>query len=198
MNVTGILLAAGHSRRFTHGNKLLYPLQPGQPTAIVSAQHLLAALPHSLAVVRPETPDLATLLSGIGMEVLLCQPEQQEMADSLAAAVRHVLLRPAPPDAVVVALADMPFIRPETIAAVAGQLAAGAHIAAPAYQGVRGHPVGFGRHFFTELASLTGDEGARSVLRRHAKEIRLLECDDPGILKDFDTWEELQRLLPQP
>ncbi|MCB5190831.1 nucleotidyltransferase family protein [Methylobacillus arboreus] len=197
MNITGILLAAGHSRRFTHGNKLLYPLQAGQPTALVSARNLIAALPHCLAVVRPGASELATLMEKAGLEVLACQPHEQEMADSLAAAVRHVVFQHSPPDAIVIALADMPFILPETIAAVAQKLAEGANIVAPTYQGLRGHPVGFSKRFYAELATLTGDEGARSVLRRHVEDIQLMECDDPGILQDFDTWEELQRLLPK-
>lgn len=197
MNITGILLAAGHSRRFTPGNKLLYPLQDNQPAALIAAQHLVAALPHSLAVVRPETPALADCLSGAGLEVLACQPDQQEMADSLAAAVRHLVFQPHPPDAIVVALADMPFILPHTITMIVDQLSVHTHnIVAPTYHGLRGHPVAFSKRFYAELATLTGDEGARSVLRRHAEDIVMLECDDPGILQDFDTWEELQRLLP--
>ncbi|MPS47530.1 nucleotidyltransferase family protein [Methylobacillus sp.] len=196
MKITAILLAAGHSRRFTHGNKLLYPLQGGEATAVVAARRLLAALPDCLAVVR--APALAQMLADCGLETLSCKPHEQMMADSLAAAVRHVVSRQRPPDAIVVALADMPFIRPDTIAAVAAQLATGARIAAPAYQGVRGHPVGFSHQLFAQLAALSGDEGARSVLQRHAQDIELVACDDPGILQDFDTWEELQRLLPAP
>ena len=43
MRIAGILLAAGHSRRFSHGNKLLYPLQDGLPTALIAARNLVAA-----------------------------------------------------------------------------------------------------------------------------------------------------------
>ena len=196
MRITGILLAAGHSRRFTHGNKLLYPLQDGLPTALVAARNLLTALPRSLAVVRPESPELAACLAEAGMEVLTCQPEQQEMADSLAAAVRHLVFHHTPPDAIVVALADMPFILPHTIATLVKSLATGAHIVAPIYQGLRGHPVGFSKRFYPALATLSGDEGARSVLRQHPEVMEMLDCDDPGILQDIDTWEQLQRYLP--
>ncbi len=194
MNIIGILLAAGHSRRFLHGNKLLHPLPSGLPIAQLAAQNLLAALPQSLAVVRAETPRLPALLRETGLDILTCEPDQQEMADSLAAAVRQVMFRATPPDAIVIALADMPFIRPETIATLAQQLASGVPIVAPTYQGLRGHPVGFSKRFYAELATLQGDEGARSVLRQHVDAITLVECDDPGILQDLDTWEDLQRL----
>lgn len=194
MNIVGILLAAGHSRRFLHGNKLLHPLPSGRPIAQLAAQNLLAALPQSLAVVRPETPKLQALLRETGLDILICEPDQQEMADSLAAAVRQVMFRSTPPDAIVIALADMPFIRPDTITTLAQHLASGVPIVAPTYQGLRGHPVGFSKRFYAELATLQGDEGARSLLRQHVEAIKLVECDDPGILQDLDTWEDLQRL----
>jgi molybdenum cofactor cytidylyltransferase len=64
---------------------------------------------------------------------------------------------------------------------------------APAYQGKRGHPVGFSAKFRSELEQLAGDEGARSILKRHADQIKLLECNDPGILADIDTPEDLRK-----
>ncbi|MCB5188928.1 nucleotidyltransferase family protein [Methylobacillus caricis] len=194
MRITGILLAAGHSRRFTRGNKLLQPLQADQPTAAVSAHNLITALPDSLAITRPEVPELAELMSSAGLRVLTCQAHEQEMADSLAVAVRHVSSRNPPPDAIVIALADMPFIHPQTIASIRQQLETDAGIVVPTYQQQRGHPVGFNKRFFAELADLNGDEGARSILRRHAQEIHFLECNDPGILQDIDTWEDMERL----
>ena len=73
-------------------------------------------------------------------------------------------LRAAPDaDGWLIALADMPFVRPETIRAVLAALAKGAAIAAPSYRGERGHPVGFARAFYEELSTLKGDAGAREL-----------------------------------
>ena len=109
------------------------------------------------------------------------------MGVSLAHAVRVT------PEATswIVALADMPFIRPETIRLVAERLDSGAALVAPAWRGERGHPVGFAARFRDELSALTGDAGARELLRSRRDELDLIECDDPGVLRDIDTPADL-------
>jgi molybdenum cofactor cytidylyltransferase len=91
----------------------------------------------------------------------------------------------------IVALADMPYVRVETILAIERALAAGARTVAPYYAGVRGHPVGFDASCASELLALDGDCGARAVLARHVP-LRI-EVDDAGILADIDTPGDLER-----
>jgi molybdenum cofactor cytidylyltransferase len=67
----------------------------------------------------------------------------------------------------------------------------GSPIAAPAYQGQRGHPVGFSAAFGGALRALHSDAGARELLQRHAAEITLIACDDAGTLADIDTPSDL-------
>jgi molybdenum cofactor cytidylyltransferase len=55
--------------------------------------------------------------------------------------------------------------------------------------GRRGHPVGFSAELFSELLSLTGDEGARRLLARYPAVG--VEVDDPGALMDIDTLADL-------
>jgi len=187
----GILLAAGYSKRFG-SNKLLQALpagspQAGTPIALAAARHLLEALPDSIAVVRPRAQKLGKLLRDAGCSTVVCKNAADGMGTSLAAGVR------AAPDADgwVIALADMPFVRPETIAKIVQAMEQGAAIAAPAIGGERGHPVGFARAFFEELVSLKGDAGAREVLKRNAGRITLCEVDDPGVLRDIDQPSDL-------
>jgi molybdenum cofactor cytidylyltransferase len=94
----------------------------------------------------------------------------------------------------VVALADMPRVRPSTIAAIAAAISEGAVVAAPSYREERGHPVGFAAVLRGELLGLSGDSGARALLERHRDEIRLLDCDDPGVVLDVDARADLDRL----
>ena len=65
-------------------------------------------------------------------------------------------------------------------------------IAYAQYHGRRGHPVGFSAELYSELAALEGDEGARRLLARYPAQA--VELDDPGVLIDVDTAEDLQRL----
>ncbi len=69
----------------------------------------------------------------------------------------------SPADGWVIALADMPAIRLDTIRRVAEALRTGATTAAPVYRGQRGHPVGFAKLCRSELLALDGDTGARAA-----------------------------------
>ena len=185
-SIVGILLAAGSARRFG-ADKLLYPLDDGTPIAVAAAQRLLIACPYSISVLRPEQVELQRLLSNLGIEVRLDALAAGGMGNSLAAAVR------ASREAAgwLVALADMPFIKPSTLRSLVDALDNGAVLAAPVYRGRRGHPVAFGRRFLGELASLQGDTGARQILARDAGSMKVVEVDDPGIQSDIDHPDDL-------
>jgi molybdenum cofactor cytidylyltransferase len=188
----GILLAAGFSRRFG-ANKLLQPLADGVPMALAAARRLRAALPDVLAVVNPRDPELARLLVENGIPVTVCPRAQEGMGASLAWAVSHT----PQADAWIIALADMPFLQPATIARVADAIEQPTTLAIPLFRGRRGHPVGFGRAYFEELVGLKGDEGARSILRDHAGQVRWLACEDAGTITDVDTPADLQSVMPR-
>ena len=190
--MVGILLAAGFSRRFGSVDKLLQPLPDGRSMAITAAEILIKAIPTSIAVLRPENKVLAELLLNVGLKVVFCNDSEQEMADSLATAIRFSANFEAANDGFVIALADMPYIQSATISAVAAKLSSGASIVIPTYNGQRGHPVGFAAKFRHELENLHGDEGARSVIKRHPDKVELLKCDDAGILADIDTQADLR------
>jgi len=188
----GILLAAGFSRRFGAADKLMQTLPDGRPIALAAAENLIKAIPLTIAVLRPDNKELAELLESAGLRVMFCNAEKTEMADSLSAAVHYAAQFNESSAGFVIALADMPYIKAHTIEAIAHELKLGAAIVAPTYQGKRGHPVGFSARFRNELEQLTGDEGARSILKCHADQIALLECNDPGVLADIDTPEDLK------
>lgn len=191
-NIAGILLAAGFSRRFGVADKLMHRLSDGRPLAQVAAQNLLQALPFTVAVVRPGNLALAELLTAAGAQVVYSAADARDMSASLAAAVRHAAKSKPAVAGFVIALADMPYIRPQTIGNIAAALAGGNGIVVPVYRQQRGHPVAFAAKFRGELERLSGDEGARSIVLRHPHEVCLLECDDPGIVADIDTPSDLR------
>jgi molybdenum cofactor cytidylyltransferase len=110
------------------------------------------------------------------------------MGDSIAAAVR------ATQDAGgwLVLPGDLPLVRPQTLQAVASALAAHT-VVLPHYRGQRGHPVGFAASCREALLALHGPQGAALVVRAQAtvNPAGLLELDDPGIVIDIDTLQDL-------
>jgi molybdenum cofactor cytidylyltransferase len=189
MRIVGILLAAGQGRRFG-GEKLLAGLADGTAVGAQSARRLHAALEEVVAVVKPGDDRLADLLRAEGVRVDVCPEAVRGMGDSLAHAVRAT----SDADGWVVALADMPLIEVATIRRVARALTAGALIAAPVYRGKRGHPVGFAASLGERLAQLTGDAGAREIVRSEAARVQSIEVEDAGVLADIDTPAQLQAL----
>ena len=187
--ICGILLAAGGARRFG-GKKLLAQLPDGIPVVTAAARNLMGGLDRAVAVVRPGEAALSRLLIQEGLEVTVCAHAQRGMGTSLAFGINHA--RDA--DGWIVALADMPHIQPQTIIALARSIGAGASLAAPYFAGQRGHPVAFGKKYLDDLLQLDGDQGARKLLMRDSHELVHLDTNDPGILYDIDTPEQLAQL----
>jgi molybdenum cofactor cytidylyltransferase len=186
LKFVGLLLAAGSATRFG-SDKLQHPLPHGVSIAVQAARHLKAELPRVVAAVRPEAAATARALEAEGCEVVICERAAEGMGASLACAARAA----GEADGYLVALADMPFVRPSTIAAVREALERGATLAAPYWRARRGHPVGFAGRLRAELEASSGDEGARRLLEAHAAELVKVPVGDPGAIRDIDQPSDL-------
>lgn len=193
MRIVGILLAAGEGARFG-GGKLLarvpataHGVSAGTPIGAAAAMHMMAALNDVVAVIRPGDAMLENVLVATGARVVPCPRAHEGMGASLACGVEACL----DADGWIVALADMPWIAPTTIVAVADAIRDGAELAATQFEGKRGHPVAFSRKYGPLLATLGGDEGARSIVAARQWALRLVDVDDPGVLRDVDRPADL-------
>jgi molybdenum cofactor cytidylyltransferase len=187
-NIVAILLAAGAGTRFG-GEKLLHPLDDGVAIAAHAARKLLAVTPDVIAVVRWGDFPLYDMLEQEGCQVTMFQGAARGMGASLA----HGVGQARSADGWVVALADMPRVPPDIIKKIIAALEGGALVVAPVFREERGHPVGFGAALREELLALDGDQGARAVVDRHGDSVKLIECDDPGILFDVDRKSDIAR-----
>ncbi|MGD8926896.1 MAG: nucleotidyltransferase family protein [Thioalkalispiraceae bacterium] len=177
----GILLAAGQGRRFG-SNKLVYNLLDDTPMLLVTAQKLACVLPDSIAVINQDLIPYTRQLEQTGLRVVVNTQADRGMGSSIACGVL------ASPDASgwLITLADMPYVRTETIHQLAARLKDGADIVAPVYLDQRGHPVGFHRCHKEELAKLGDDIGARHIIRKHKKKVELVTTHDAGVIMDVD------------
>jgi molybdenum cofactor cytidylyltransferase len=182
LSVVGLLLAAGSASRFG-SDKLQHALPHGVAIAVQAARHLKSQLDTVVAVVKPGADQLSAKLREEGCEVVVCDNAADGMGASLACAARAA----GKASGYLVALADMPFVRPSSIAAVRDAVAGGAPLAAPYFRARRGHPVGISGAFFEELLALEGDEGARQLLARNESRLRKIPVGDAGVIRDIDT-----------
>jgi molybdenum cofactor cytidylyltransferase len=187
--VAALVLAAGYSRRFG-GDKRKARWTPERSLLDASLALPRAVQGEVWVVIRPDelSCDLA-----LPEDVRVVQDAQtlHGMGHSIAAGARQ-LLQCSSADALAIFLGDMPAIQASTLEILLAEAAPG-RIVLPTFQGQPGHPVIFGRDFWPQLAQLSGDSGARTILQRCAEAIRHIVVDDPGVLQDIDQPEDLPR-----
>lgn len=157
----------------------------GKPVVARAAHTLASVCGRVFAVLPPGKPELLATLREAGCEPIETEATRLGMGHSIAFGASRIIER-CRPSVVVIALGDMPALRPETIAnLIAAALAEPESIVAPSFGGRRGHPVVFDAAHLPVLCKLDGDKGAAVVLERHRP--RLVAVDDPGVLQDIDT-----------
>jgi molybdenum cofactor cytidylyltransferase len=189
VKIAGLLLAAGGSTRFG-SDKRRAVLNDGSSLISASLLKLEAVVDRVFVAVREPVLEIAPLFDCTAVSVVQV-PDTQGLGDSLAAAVRQ-LITFDDFDAVIIALADMPWIDVDTLKRIVSSLETNP-LVVPSFYGQWGHPVGFGRRHFTELMACCGDRGARWILERNKGELCVLEVGDQGVVKDVDYPEDLHR-----
>jgi len=186
-----ILLAAGESRRWGADNKLLAPIG-GKPMVRRTAEMILASSVRPVLVVTGhEAAGVQAALAGL----LVSFRHAPDFAEGMAASLRTGIgALAADCTGALICLGDMPFVRPDTLDRLAGFHSGQAAIF-PTYEGKRGNPVLLARSLFADIMLLTGDEGARTILRAIPDQVAELPVDDPGILRDVDRPDALRQTL---
>ena len=182
-----IILAAGTGTRYHASNgqdKLQAPAFTNDPAATSVLHMTLTAFAcvteHCVLVVDAGNRGRLVLAeqscSALGIELLAI--DTLGLGHSLAQAVAcH-----ADSDGWLVGLADMPYVRRDTLEQLAARIAPDA-LVAPVHDGRRGHPRVIGSDYIEQLTALRADRGAQSLFATQCQE---LEVDDPGVLIDID------------
>lgn len=186
-----IVTAAGSAARFG-GRKLLADVG-GEPLLDRTIRSLLEGGAAEIIVVVG-TEDRALLERDVNAlaDARVRPVENTDPSRGMFSSIQAGLAT-ASGDALVVLPGDMPFVRPETVRAVIDAYRARPSIVSPRYRGKRGHPVVLPLALRDEIASTPATATLHDVIKRHA-ELRVdLDVDDPGILRDVDTAEDLAR-----
>lgn len=183
--VVGIVLAAGAGTRFGGGKQLA--LLDGRPLL----EHALAALASApvedrIVVLGDGSDAILAEVDLHGARAVICDSWAEGQSASLRAGVDA-----AGPEAeaVVVTLGDQPRIASRAIAAVVAARGGDVQAVRATYAGTPGHPVVIERDLFGAVRALSGDVGARAVLR--GARVRDVSCDGLGDPGDVDTRDQL-------
>jgi molybdenum cofactor cytidylyltransferase len=190
--IAGVVLAAGASSRLRRPKQLL-PFR-GRPLleatlALVAA----AALDEVVVVLGGSAEAILDAVDLRGARPVVNPDYLAGQSTSLKTGLAAVEDRA---EAVVFILGDQPLQSVAVIdALVETYRATGAAIVAPTYGGLRGNPVLFASLAYPLLHGLTGDQGARPVLRARADLVREVPLDAPSPPADIDTWEDYRAVL---
>lgn len=189
--VAGILLAAGASTRMGTLKQLL----PVAGVTLVE-RALTAALESRLdclvLVLGHRAPEIETALSGFGrnpkLTIVHNRRYREGISSSLVAGVEEIAHSH---DHGMILLADMPFINRDVInLLIEGYLKAQLPIGAIKVGKHAAHPVVFRRDLFFELKTLTGDVGARSLLKKYSDRVCLIAPGANYDERDIDNRED--------
>ncbi len=188
--IAGVVLAAGASTRMGR-NKLLFDIE-GEPLVRRAVTHALAAgLDPVIVVLGHEADRVQRELVGLPCRTVLNADYALGVNGSLKTGVAAV-----PPDAgaVVVVLADMPFVTGDMIATLVARYRAGtAPLVISDYAGVNAPPMLYDRVLFGELQTMEGEGCGRQVVRRHRHEAIAVEWSADA-LTDLDVPEDYERV----
>ncbi len=189
MTVTGVVLAAGSSRRLGTPKQLL----PYRDTTLLGAtlgiargagfDQLIVTLGGAARAVRA-----AVRLDGT--DVVAVNDAPTGCAASLRAALDRVDPRA---DGIVLMLGDQPGVQPVTLQRMIDE-GPGADITVCRYDDGIGHPFWLGRTVFGELRGLHGDKAVWKLVEAGRHEVRELAVDG-RIPLDVDTWDDYRRLV---
>lgn len=185
-----IMLAAGASSRMGSVDKLLEQID-GETLLHRSAKVALNTQADRVLVVLPPDHELRqVVLEGLAVDIVPSPDWKIGMSASILAGLSAVS---DDCDAVIVALADMPEITPDHMNRLIAAFDPTENreiCRAVSADGTPGHPVLFGRRFFETLATLTGDRGARDVLKEAPEFLVDVQTLGQGAVIDLDTLQD--------
>lgn len=181
-----LILAAGRSARMRGADKLLLQVDGVAQLRRIALAALATGCP-VLVALAPEQNARRAVIHDLPVRVVVVSDADEGMAASIRAGVRAL---PQAGPAMIVP-ADMPALgEADLLALIAAQGAQPGKILRGAAQGRPGHPVIFPPDLIGALQALTGDEGARGVIARHAHRVQLVPLPGENATLDLDTPEE--------
>ena len=97
---------------------------------------------------------------------------------------------------IMVLLGDQPFVDAATVNRLLRSFRhSNRSICVPVHEGRRGLPVCFRQTFYDAIMHISGDRGARSIIRNHPEQVLTVNIDNPDCFLDIDNAQDLDVIL---
>jgi molybdenum cofactor cytidylyltransferase len=195
--LSAVILSGGASQRMG-SPKALLPYQ-GRPFL----EHLIAVTSHPKIgarriVLGAHAELIADAVRLAADEVVINTEWEKGQLSSIQAGIRSL---PAGTDGMILCLIDHPLISATLVDELIERFYSGSKtppIVLPVYQGKRGHPVIFSSGVYEELMTAPLEQGARSVVWAHAREVAEVVTSEQGCVLNLNDPETMQRVLGLP
>ena len=192
-----IVLAAGLSTRFP-GNKLLYKWW-GKPVIKHTVENILNSIVDRVVVVTGYMVDeIEKVLKDVDDRVeLVYNPNYVEgMSSSVKTGVKHVVKKYDDVEALVFTPGDCAWIPSIVYDLMITKFREDKPlILVASYQGVKGHPIMFNSELIPDLVNVSEEtRGLKHVVKKYYWGLRIYETNQPGVLLDLDTYNDLNRV----
>ncbi|MFQ3226636.1 MAG: molybdenum cofactor cytidylyltransferase [Porticoccaceae bacterium] len=184
-NVTCVILASGASTRFGR-SKMLHQLGEGVSILAKTIGIYRAIFDQVNVVVRHDDKAVIRLVEHQGANGIININSELGLSQSIIAGVEGV----PQPKAWLFALGDMPYVSSDTIRSLTLR-ASLTEIVVPRTRIGNGNPIVFGAQFKKQLLGLTGDVGAKHLLKLNAQHVSFYDCQDIGIHHDIDRISDI-------
>lgn len=196
METTAMLIvAAGASSRLGRPKQLL-TLQGQsllQHTVRVAQQSTLGPV---IVVLGAHAPEVRSSIEAFGVELVYNEDWQEGMAASIRCGMAHVQQVHPAVDAVILMVCDQPYVSPVLLQQLQrAHQNTGKPIITCSYADTFGPPTLFHQSLFAQLLQLTGDVGARSILKMHADRVEAIPFPEGAV--DIDTDADFQNMSGQ-
>jgi molybdenum cofactor cytidylyltransferase len=191
-NTAIIILAAGNSSRLGRPKQLL--LYQGKTLlSHVVAEALEASLEPVIVVTGAYHAEIESSLQGQPVALAYNPHWETGMGSGIVAGLHMALTIGPQLQAVIMAVCDQPYITSTLFhALIVKQASSGKGLIACVYSETTGTPVLFGQRYFKDLSALSGDAGAKQLLKRYPDDVATVPFPKGSI--DVDTEEDLKKL----
>ena len=190
----GIILAAGESKRMGFP-KMLLTFNGRTMIENVIVNVTRSDVDNTMVVLGAGRDALIELIRKSSVKYCYNDNYKEGMLSSVKCGFRNL---PSDFEAVLVFQGDQPMITPKAInMVIEAYRLSGKGIVIPVYEKKRGHPLLIDRKYRDEIEKLDTREGLRSLAYQFSDDVLEVETDDPGILRDFDTYEEYKKEINQ-
>lgn len=193
-SIWAIILAAGESKRMGFP-KMLLPINGRTMVENVILNVIGSDVDHTMVVLGADSGLLTDMISKYSVKYCHNDNYKEGMFSSVKCGLKYL---PSDFEAVLIFQGDQPLITPKVINRVIESYRNSDNgIIIPVYEKKRGHPLLINRNYMDKIDQLDSSEGLRSLAYKFSEDVLEVETNDPGILRDFDTYEEYLKEINQ-